>query len=233
MENVPKHIGIIMDGNGRWAKKKGEIRVFGHKKGMKTLKDIVIACRKLGVEYLTVYAFSTENWKRPKKEVSFLLSLLDSYIKSEVEELKENNVALRFLGRKENLGKKILNEMKKAEEYTKENSKMLFSIAFNYGGRQEITDGIKLILDKFQKGEIGIEDIDENTLSEYLYTKDIPDPDLIIRTSGEFRTSNFLIWQSAYSEYYITDILWPDFNKDELIKGINSYNSRNRRYGGI
>lgn len=233
MENVPKHIGIIMDGNGRWAKKRGEIRVNGHKEGLKTLRETVKSCRELGVDYLTVYAFSTENWKRPKSEVNFLMRLLDIYIKNEVKYLKENHVALKFLSRKENLDEKLLNKIKKAEEETQNNSKMLLSIAFNYGGRQEISDGIKNILDLFEKGEIKKEEINEDTFSKYLYTKDIPDPDLIIRTSGEFRTSNFLLWQSAYSEYYITDVLWPDFKKEDLIKAIESYNNRNRRFGGI
>lgn len=233
MGNIPKHIGIIMDGNGRWAKKRGEIRVNGHRDGMKTLKKIVKSCKELGVDYLTIYAFSTENWKRPKSEVVFLMKLLDLYIKNEVKYLKENQVALKFLSRKEDLDKKLLTKIAKIEEETKENSKMLLSVAFNYGGRQEIIEGIQTILTLFEEGKIKKEDINEEVFSNYLYTKNIPDPDLIIRTSGEFRTSNFLLWQSAYSEYYITDVLWPDFTKNDLIKAIESYNNRNRRYGGI
>lgn len=233
MDKVPRHIGIIMDGNGRWAKKRGEIRVNGHREGMKTLKKIVESCRELGVDYLTVYAFSTENWKRPKSEISFLMKLLDLYIKNEVKHLKENQVALKFLSRKADLDEKLLAKMAKVEEETKENSKMLLSVAFNYGGRQEISEGIQTVLTLFSEGKIKREDINEENFSSYLYTKDIPDPDLIIRTSGEFRTSNFLLWQSAYSEYYTTDVLWPDFTKEDLIKAIESYNNRNRRYGGI
>lgn len=230
---VPKHLAIIMDGNGRWAKKRGELRINGHKEGMLVLKRTVESCKNMGVDYLTVYAFSTENWKRPKIEVAFLLKLLKYYINSELDYLKENKVALRFIGSRLGLDKKIVSMMEMIERETSSGTEMVFSIAFNYGGRMEITDSFKEIAKKIETGEIHIEDINEELISNYLYTKNIPDPELIIRTSGEFRISNFLLWQSAYSEYYISDLLWPDFNEEELIKAFKVFNLRNRRFGGI
>lgn len=230
---VPKHLAIIMDGNGRWAKKRGELRINGHKEGMLVLKRTVESCKNMGVDYLTVYAFSTENWKRPKIEVAFLLKLLKYYINSELDYLKENKVALRFIGSRQGLDKKIVSMMEMIERETSSGTEMVFSIAFNYGGRMEITDTFKEIAKLIQVGEIQIEDINEDLITSSLYTKNIPDPELIIRTSGEFRISNFLLWQSAYSEYYISDLLWPDFNEEELIKAIKVFNLRNRRFGGI
>jgi len=230
---IPKHIGIIMDGNGRWAKSRGLARINGHKEGMLVLKSTVESCKNLGVDFLTVYAFSTENWKRPKIEVSFLLNLLKYYIKSELDYLKENKVALKFIGSRIGLSKKIISMMEMIERETSAGSEMVFTIAFNYGGRMEITDSLKNIAILVKKGEINPKDIDEELISQHLYTALMPDPDLIIRTSGEFRTSNFLLWQSAYSEYYISDMLWPDFNENELFKAIKVYNSRNRRFGGV
>lgn len=230
---IPKHVGIIMDGNGRWAKKRGLLRINGHKEGMLVLKKTVESCKNLGVDYLTVYAFSTENWKRPKLEVSFLLNLLKYYINSELDYLKENNVALKFIGSRIGLDKKIISMMDMIEMETGNGTDMVFSIAFNYGGRMEITDGVKKISHLVKNGDLLPEDIDEELISNNLYTKNMPDPDLIIRTSGEFRISNFLIWQGAYSEYYITDILWPDFNEEELIKAFEVYSMRNRRFGGV
>ncbi|MDD2370671.1 MAG: isoprenyl transferase [Firmicutes bacterium] len=230
---IPKHVGIIMDGNGRWAKKRGLLRINGHKEGMLVLKKTVESCKNLGVDYLTVYAFSTENWKRPKLEVSFLLNLLKYYINSELNYLKENNVSLKFIGSRIGLDKKIISMMEMIETETGNGKDMVFSIAFNYGGRMEITDGVKNIAQLVKNGSLLPEDIDEELISNNLYTKNMPDPDLIIRTSGEFRISNFLIWQGAYSEYYITDTLWPDFNEEELIKAFKVYNTRNRRFGGV
>ena len=230
---VPKHLAIIMDGNGRWAKKRGELRINGHKEGMLVLKRTVESCKNMGVDYLTVYAFSTENWKRPKIEVAFLLKLFKYYINSELDYLKENKVALRFIGSRQGLDKKIVSMMEMIERETSSGTEMVFSIAFNYGGRMEITDTFKEIAKLIQVVEIQIEDINEDLITSSLYTKNIPDPELIIRTSGEFRISNFLLWQSAYSEYYISDLLWPDFNEEELIKAIKVFNLRNRRFGGI
>lgn len=231
--NIPRHIGIIMDGNGRWAEKRGEIRANGHKAGMKSLRNIVEFTRELGVDYLTVYAFSTENWKRPATEVKFLMKLLELYIKNEVKYLKKNNIALRFLSRRSNLEPRLLKMIEQVEEETRNDSKMVLSIAFNYGGRQEISDGINKLLEDYDNGLVKKDQINEDNFQNYLYTSKMPDPELIIRTSGEFRTSNFLLWQGAYSEYYITDVLWPDFKNEDMLKAIESYNLRNRRFGGI
>lgn len=230
---IPRHLAIIMDGNGRWAKKRGELRINGHKEGMLVLKRTVESCKNMGVDYLTVYAFSTENWKRPKIEVSFLLNLLKHYINSELDYLKENNVALKFIGSRKGLDKKIVSMMEMIERETASGTEMVFSIAFNYGSRMEITDSVKEIAELIKTGEIEVSDINEELISNSLYTRNIPDPELIIRTSGEFRLSNFLLWQSAYSEYFISDLLWPDFNEEELIKAFKSFGSRNRRFGGI
>ena len=231
--NIPRHIGIIMDGNGRWAEKRGEIRANGHKAGMKSLRNIVEFTRELGVDYLTVYAFSTENWKRPATEVKFLMKLLELYIKNEVKYLKKNNIALRFLSRRSNLEPRLLKMIEQVEEETRNDSKMVLSIAFNYGGRQEISDGINKLLEDYDNGLVKKDQINEDNFQNYLYTSKMPDPELIIRTSGEFRTSNFLLWQGAYSEYYITDVLWPDFKNEDMLKAIESYKLRNRRFGGI
>lgn len=231
--NIPRHIGIIMDGNGRWAEKRGEIRANGHKAGMKSLRNIVEFTRELGVDYLTVYAFSTENWKRPATEVKFLMKLLELYIKNEVKYLKKNNIALRFLSRRSNLEPRLLKMIEQVEEETRNDSQMVLSIAFNYGGRQEISDGINKLLEDYDNGLVKKDQINEDNFQNYLYTSKMPDPELIIRTSGEFRTSNFLLWQGAYSEYYITDVLWPDFKNEDMLKAIESYNLRNRRFGGI
>lgn len=230
---IPRHLAIIMDGNGRWAKNRGELRINGHKEGMLVLKKTVESCKNMGVDYLTVYAFSTENWKRPKIEVTFLLNLLKHYINSELDYLKENNVALKFIGSRSGLDKKILSMMEMIEKETASGKEMVFSIAFNYGGRMEITDSIREIAGLIESGKIKVSDINEDLVSDFLYTRNIPDPELIIRTSGEFRLSNFLLWQSAYSEYYISDVLWPDFNEEELIKAFMAFGSRNRRFGGI
>lgn len=222
--NIPKHIAIIMDGNGRWAKVKNRPRVFGHKAGADTLRKIVKYCGNIGVEYLTVYAFSTENWKRSQEEVSALMTLFKTYINSERKILLENKVRFMVSGRKEGVSKNLLDAIEKLENETSKDYKMTLNIAFNYGGRAEIIDAIK-------KARELDEEITEENFSKFLYN-DIPDPELIIRTSGEFRISNFLLWQLAYSEIYITDVYWPDFNEEELDKAIYSYNKRERRFGG-
>lgn len=224
MLNIPNHIAIIMDGNGRWAKGKNRPRVFGHKAGADTLRKIVKYCGNIGVKYLTVYAFSTENWKRSQEEVSALMTLFKTYINSEKKMLLENKVRFIVSGREEGVSESLLKAIRELEKETSKDYKMTLNIAFNYGGRAEIIDAIK------KAKEMG-EEITEENFSKFLYN-DIPDPELIIRTSGEFRISNFLLWQLAYSEIYITDVYWPDFDEKELDKAIESYNKRERRFGG-
>lgn len=233
VKQVPEHIAIVMDGNGRWAQKRGMARVSGHKEGMHTLRRTVESCGKLGVDYLTVYAFSTENWKRPEKEVSFLMALLKQYVKKEVPYLIENNVRLKFIGSRQGLKASVIKAMEEGEQATKTMKGLTFNIAFNYGSRLEITEGIREIAQQVQNGALAPSQIDEQLIENHLYTKDMPDPSLFIRTSGEMRLSNFLLWQLAYSEFYITDTLWPDFDESELLKAIEAYNLRNRRFGGI
>ncbi|MDX8335280.1 MULTISPECIES: isoprenyl transferase [Cetobacterium] len=223
---VPNHIAIIMDGNGRWAKKKGMPRTYGHKAGADTLRKTLTSCAELGVKYLTVYAFSTENWKRAKEEVDTLMFLFKTYLRNEKKTLMKNNVRFIVSGRKDGVSQDLLNEIEKLEEVTKGNTGITLNIAFNYGGRAELVDAIKQIV---QNGE---KEITEETVEKYLYNQ-LPDPELLIRTSGEMRISNFLLWQIAYSEIYVTDTYWPDFNKDELIKAIESYQKRDRRFGGV
>ena len=223
--NVPNHIAIIMDGNGRWAKNQNKPRVFGHKAGANTLRKIMEYCNKIGVTYLTVYAFSTENWKRSQEEVDALMFLFKSYIKSERENLLKNKIRFMVSGREEGVNPSLMEAIKELEEVTSKDYEMTLNIAFNYGGRAEITDAINKILKE------GKTSITEEEFSKYLYN-DIPDPDFVIRTSGEFRISNFLLWQIAYSEIYITDKYWPDFDEVEMEKAILSYSKRERRFGG-
>lgn len=223
--NVPNHIAIIMDGNGRWAKNQNKPRVFGHKAGANTLRKIMEYCNKIGVTYLTVYAFSTENWKRSQEEVDALMFLFKSYIKSERENLLKNKIRFMVSGREEGVNPSLMEAIKELEEVTSKDYEMTLNIAFNYGGRAEITDAVNKIL---KEGKISIT---EEEFSKYLYN-DIPDPDFVIRTSGEFRISNFLLWQIAYSEIYITDKYWPDFDEIEMEKAILSYSKRERRFGG-
>lgn len=223
---IPSHIAIIMDGNGRWAEKRGLPRTLGHKEGADALRKIITYAGKIGVRYLTVYAFSTENWKRSKDEVEALMFLFKTYLKNEEKNIMKNNVRFLVSGRKEGVNPSLLEAIKKLEDKSKNNTGLTLNIAFNYGGRAEITDAVNFIL------ESGITHIDEENFSKYLYN-DIPDPELLVRTSGEFRISNFLLWQIAYSEIYITDALWPDFDEKELDKAIESYNERDRRFGGI
>lgn len=223
--NVPNHIAIIMDGNGRWAKNQNKPRVFGHKAGANTLRKIMEYCNKIGVTYLTVYAFSSENWKRSQEEVDALMFLFKSYIKSERENLLKNKIRFMVSGREEGVNPSLMEAIKELEEATSKDYEMTLNIAFNYGGRAEITDAVNKILKE------GKTSITEEEFSKYLYN-DIPDPDFVIRTSGEFRISNFLLWQIAYSEIYITDKYWPDFDEVEMEKAILSYSKRERRFGG-
>lgn len=224
--NIPKHIAIIMDGNGRWAKRRGLPRTLGHREGAKALRKIITHAAKLGIKHLTVYAFSTENWKRSKEEVEALMFLFKTYLKGEEKNIMENNIKFTVSGREENVSESLLTAIKKLEDLSKDNTGLNLNIAFNYGGRAEIIDGINRLLKEGKK------EIKEEEFSKYMY-RDIPDPELLIRTSGELRISNFLLWQIAYSEIYITDTLWPDFDEKELEKAIESYNKRDRRFGGV
>ena len=227
---LPSHIAIIMDGNGRWAEQRNLPRSIGHKKGVNRAKEIVeFSAENSSIEYLTLYAFSIENWNRPFKEVSFLMTLINDAIDNELDSLVENGIKLSFLGVEKNLDKKILRKMKKAEKMTKNGSNLVLNVAFNYSGRLEILSAVKEII----KDGLKPEDLNEMTFSKYLYTREIPDPDLLIRTSGEFRISNYLLWQIAYSEIYITDTLWPDFTVDNFKEALNDYKKRDRRFGGI
>ena len=225
---LPEHIAIIMDGNGRWAKKRGLPRSAGHVNGAKTFKEIARYCNKIGLKYLTVYAFSTENWKRPQAEVDGIMNLLRDYLK-DAENFADENIRVRFIGDRAPLADDIKELMAKNERDSANATGLTLYIAINYGGRDEITHAVKDII----KEGINAEDITEEVISAHLYTKDCPDPDFIIRPSGEYRLSNYLIWQSAYAEYWFSDILWPEFKPSHLEKAIDEYNHRNRRFGGI
>lgn len=226
-----KHIAIIMDGNRRWAKNKFLPSTAGHKKGVEALKNILKACSEFNIEYLTVYAFSTENWNRQKEEVDFLMSLLAKTIVNEIPEFQENDVKLRFIGDIDNLNEEVQSVIKFGENETKNNKTVKLQIAFNYGSRLEITNAAKRIAQKVKNGELSPEEITEKTIEENLYTCDIPDPALLIRTGGEKRISNYLLWQAAYTEIYITDTFWPDFDREALADAILDFNKRQRRFG--
>ena len=231
--NVPKHIAIILDGNGRWAKKKGMPRNYGHAQGSKNVERICEDAFKLGVKYLTVYAFSTENWKRPQDEVDALMNLLRNYMKTCLKTAEKNRMRVRVLGDKTALDEDIKSRIEELEEATKHNDGLNFQIALNYGSRDEMVRAMKRMCMDCKDGKVEPGEIDEALFESYLDTHDIPDPDLMIRTSGEQRLSNYLLWQLAYSEFYLTDVLWPDFTKEELIKAIEYYNGRDRRFGGV
>ena len=229
-ENL-EHIAFIMDGNRRWAKAQGLPVISGHEKGAETLTEIVKACKELGIKYVTVYAFSTENWKREKSEVDGLMNLLRKYLDKSFKELEENNARIMFIGERDMLAPDIIEKMQKIEERTKQNSDITLCVALSYGSRQEIIAAAKRIAILAQNGELNAKDIDEKKFSAMLYTKDLPDPDLLVRTSGEKRISNFLLWQLSYCEFFFSDTLWPDFSKQELIKIVDDYKNRERRYG--
>ena len=230
---IPQHVAIILDGNGRWAKKRMMPRNYGHMQGAKTVEQICEDAYDLGIKYLTVYAFSTENWKRPDEEVSTLMKLLKSYLKDCIKRSSKNNMRVRVLGDVTGLSKELQDKIKELEEVSAKNTGLNFQVALNYGGRDEILRAVKQMMHDFENNKITIDEIDDKMMGKYLDTKDIPDPDLMIRTSGEQRLSNYLLWQLAYSEFYFTDVLWPDFNKQELQKAIEFYNGRERRFGGI
>lgn len=233
LENIPSHIGIIMDGNGRWAKKRNLPRTFGHKEGTKRVIDIVETAYKLNIKSLTLYAFSTENWKRPEDEISKLMDLLAYYIKNQLEKIINNNIKINVLGDYTKFPSSIVKLIDNALQRTESNDKMILNIALNYGGQTEIVDATKKIVKDIGDNKISIDDINTETFKDYLYTKGQSDLDLLIRPSGELRVSNFLLYQLAYSEFYFSDILWPDFNENEFYKAIYDYQNRNRRFGGL
>lgn len=231
--NVPQHIAIILDGNGRWAKQHGMPRNFGHTQGAKNVETICREAWNLGVKYLTVYAFSTENWNRPKEEVDALMKLLRNYMKNCIKTAEKNHMRVRIIGDKSKLDADIQESIAKLEEASKNQDGLNFQIAINYGSRDEMLRGMQKMLEEYRENPFSIEELDEKKFESYLDTADIPDPDLMIRTSGEQRISNYLLWQLAYTELYFTDVPWPDFTKKELVKAIEDYNNRDRRYGGI
>lgn len=230
---IPQHVAIILDGNGRWAKSKGMPRNYGHVQGAKTVETICREAWNMGIKYLTVYAFSTENWKRPQDEVDALMKLLRNYMKNCLKTAEKNHMRVRVIGDKTGLAEDIRKSVAELEEASKDNDGLNFQIAINYGSRDEMVRAMKKMAADRDAGKLSAADISEETFGEYLDTAGIPDPDLLIRTSGEIRLSNYLLWQLAYSEIYITDCLWPDFNRDELIKAIEQFNQRDRRFGGV
>lgn len=231
--NVPNHIAIILDGNGRWAKAKGMPRSYGHVKGCANLETICDDMKELGIKYLTVYAFSTENWKRSREEVEGLMKLFRNYLKKCIKISEKNKMRVKIIGDVTAFDDDIQQKIAELEEFSKDYTELHFQIALNYGSRDEIVRGMRRMARDASEGRISPEDIDENTIGNYLDTAGIPDPDFLIRTSGEQRLSNFLLWQMAYTEFYFTDVAWPDFHKAELIKAIEKYNERDRRYGGV
>lgn len=232
MQGLPAHIGIIMDGNRRWAKSQGKPAGFGHKAGAKTLENLVRYANKIGLKYITVYAFSTENWKRSEAEVSALMFILKANLDAMIRRMDTENIRIRVIGEKENIPNDIVPKIEKLVEKTKNNTGLTLNIAFNYGGRAEIVHATKVIAEKVKNGELSLEDITENSISENIYTAGQPDPDLMIRTSREIRTSNFLPWQLTYTEFYFPDKHWPEFSEEDLLEAIKIYQGRNRRFGG-
>ncbi|WP_371371227.1 isoprenyl transferase [Sporomusa aerivorans] len=233
VSRLPQHIAIIMDGNGRWAQRRGLPRALGHRSGAETLREIVKTASELGIKVLTTYAFSTENWRRPADEVDLLMNLLSDYLDNEITELHNNNVQIRFIGHIDGLAVALQKKIEKAQTQTAHNTGLIFNLAVNYGGRAELTRAVKIISEKVKGRELNTEDIDESTIEAHLYTFDLPSPDLLIRPSGDFRISNFLLWQMAYTEFWFTDINWPDFKPAHFVQAIRDYQQRERRFGGI
>lgn len=232
-KRLPRHIAIIMDGNGRWAKRHNRRRIVGHLEGTKTIRKVVRFCGEIGVKILTLFAFSTENWNRPKKEVQALMNLLFKFLRQETNNLKKNNIKLLISGQLERLPPKVRVELSKSIDATKENSGLILNLALSYGAREEIVRACRQIAKQVSEREKKVEDIDEKSFNDYLYTAGLPDPDLLIRTSGEFRLSNFLLWQIAYSEIYVTPVLWPDFSRRDLLLALIDYQKRERRFGRV
>src|SRR5688572_29586770 len=237
-ERVPRHIAIIMDGNGRWAVRRGLERVRGHQEGARTVRDVVTECARLrkhrgGPDFLTLYSFSLENWKRPVTEVSFLMQMYIDYLRAERATMMENNIRFRQIGRLENLPDPVLEEVNVALEATKKNDGLTLTLALNYGSRAEITDAVRAIADEVRRGEIDPRDVTEQVISDHLYTAGMPDVDLLVRTAGELRVSNYLLWQISYAELFVSDMLWPDFREPHLHEAIRAFSSRNRRFGAL
>jgi len=232
MSKLPQHLAIIMDGNGRWAKKKGLPRSVGHREGAKVVKRVITNCLDFNIPILTLFAFSTENWKRPKNEITYLLKLFERVLSKEKANLIKNNIKINFIGRLNDLPNSLNDKINELCESTKRNNKLILNIAINYGGRAEIVDAINSIILKIDKKNLNIEEINEDTIRDNLYTYNLPDPDLLIRTAGEMRISNFMIWQIAYTEFWVTPVLWPDFDKNNLIEAIINFQKRVRKYGG-
>ncbi|MEH2045833.1 isoprenyl transferase [Nostoc sp.] len=232
-ELLPQHVAVIMDGNGRWAKRQGLPRIMGHKRGVDALKDLLRCCQDWGIQALTAYAFSTENWKRPQEEVDFLMTLFQRVLRQELREMVEENVQIKFVGNLQDLPRSLQQEISRSMEETKDNRGIRFSVATNYGGRQEILQACQAIAKQVQQGMLQPDEINEQVFESHLYTAGITDPDLLIRTSGEMRLSNFLLWQMAYGEIYITDALWPDFDRAEFHRALCAYQQRERRFGKV
>lgn len=230
---IPTHVAIIMDGNGRWAQARGLPRVEGHRKGADSVRAACEACVELGIKHLTLYCFSNENWKRPKDELDFLMGLLKKFLVQECKTLLEKNMKLTVIGRRQGLPEDVLAEMDSVIEQSKECTGLHLCLAINYGSRQEMVDGVRKIAQQVQSGSLKVDDIDETTISRSLYTSDMPDPDLLIRTSGEMRISNYLLWQISYSELYITKRAWPEFSREDMLQAIEDYSKRHRRFGGL
>lgn len=230
---LPKHVAVIMDGNGRWAKRRGLPRIMGHQRGVDALKDLLRCCKDWGIPALTAYAFSTENWGRPLEEVEFLMTLFERVLRRELKEMIEENVRIRFVGNLKTLPQSLQDEIERSMSDTKENWEIQFTVATNYGGRQEIVQACRAIASKVQQGLLQADEIDEDLFESYLYTAGIPHPDLLIRTSGEMRISNFLLWQMAYGEIYVTQTLWPDFDRVQFHKALSAYQQRERRFGKV
>ena len=233
IDPLPRHVAIIMDGNGRWAKQRGFPRIIGHRRGAESVRNVTTAAREIGVEFLTLYSFSTENWNRPKTEIMALMRLLRHYLRAEIETINKNNIRLRVIGRIKDLPEEVQNQLDATMAATAHNTGMTLILALSYSGRAEITDAVRLIAEKVRSEGLLPKDIGEKTISQHLYTRDLPDPDLLIRTSGEMRISNFLNWQLSYTEFVITEKLWPDFGREELFDALCQFSKRQRRFGGV
>lgn len=230
---VPRHIAIIMDGNGRWAKERGLARSEGHRRGIRCIKDVIRAAKELNIKHLTIFAFSTENWNRPKREIDMLMRSLDMFLRNNLKDLQKNNIRLNIIGREKPLPEFLVRHLKDAVEATKNNSELVLNVALNYGSRVEIVDAVRKVVEEVKKETFSIEELNEENFPRFLYTHDMPDPDLLIRTSGEMRMSNFLLWQLSYAELYFTKKYWPDFTGDDLKKAVQEYQRRERRFGDV
>lgn len=232
-QKLPKHVAIIMDGNGRWAKKRLMNRVQGHQKGSEAVREIVKASREIGISYLTLYAFSEENWNRPETEISALMNILKNFLRNQLSEMQENGIRLQSIGRTEKLQKNTREVLEQTIEKTANNKDMVLTLALSYGARQEMVSAVRKIAEKIKEGSLTVQEINEKLISDFLFTSEMPDPDLLIRTSGEYRISNFLLWQIAYTEIYISPTLWPDFNREKYLAAIKDFQKRDRRFGGV